>query len=53
VYEAAERSEARLQMPVNPTVRSMIAWQEGVDPLVITAKRDALEVIGGDAGEGP
>lgn len=53
VYQAAERSEARLQMPVNPTVRSMVAWQEGSDPLVITAKRDALDVLGGTSGDAP
>lgn len=48
VYGAAERAEARLHLPVNPTVRSAAAWQAGADPLVITAKRDALTVVGGE-----
>lgn len=48
VYDAAERAEARLQLPVNPTVRSAAAWQAEADPLVITAKRDALTVVGGE-----
>jgi DNA-binding MarR family transcriptional regulator len=38
VYAAAERSEQRLGMPVNPTVRSAKAWRDGLDALVVTAK---------------
>ncbi len=49
VYAAAERAEARLGLPVNTTVRSRTAWQQGSDPLVLTAKQDALVVLGGDA----
>lgn len=49
VYAAAERAEARLGLPVNTTVRSSDAWQQGSDPLVNTAKQDALVVLGGDA----
>jgi len=45
VYEAADRAEARLRMPVNTTVRSVAAWQEDKDPLVTTARRDALIVV--------
>lgn len=45
VYAAAERAEARLKIPVNPTVRSLTSWQEGVDPLVITALNDHLVVV--------
>lgn len=51
VYEAAERAEARLKMPVNPTVRSSDAWRDEADPLVITAKQDAVVIAGGNSGE--
>jgi predicted nucleotidyltransferase len=49
VYEAADRAEARLQLPVNTTVRSVDAWRQESDALVITAKRDTLVVV--DRGE--
>lgn len=45
VYKAAERAEERLGMPVNPVVRSLDAWREGTDSLVMTAKRDAVTVV--------
>lgn len=45
VYVAAERSEARLHMPVNPTVRSPDAWHASTDALVLTARKDALVVV--------
>jgi hypothetical protein len=45
VYRAAERSESRLKLPVNPTVRSVDAWRQGADPLVLTARNDALVII--------
>jgi predicted nucleotidyltransferase len=48
VYAAAERAEARLNMPVNPTVRSVTAWREESDALVITAKRGAHVVVAGE-----
>ncbi len=38
VYAAAERAEARLSIPVNPTVRSPARWHAGDDPLVATIK---------------
>jgi DNA-binding transcriptional ArsR family regulator len=34
VYAAAERAEARLGVPVNPTIRSTTRWTSGDDPLV-------------------
>ncbi|MBM6406077.1 winged helix-turn-helix transcriptional regulator [Phycicoccus sp. CSK15P-2] len=48
VYEAAERAERRLGIPVNPTVRSRSAWENDGDALVLTAKRDAVALLGGD-----
>jgi len=45
IYLAAERSEQRLGMPVNSTVRSVEAWEASTDALVLTAKKDALVVI--------
>lgn len=47
VYDAAERAEHRLGVPVNPTVRSADAWRDESDALVLTAKPDAVPVIGG------
>lgn len=52
VYEAARRAERRLDLPVNPTVRSGAAWRQGSDPLVLTAKRDAVTVLGDADDEG-
>ncbi|MGB5937736.1 MAG: winged helix-turn-helix domain-containing protein [Ornithinimicrobium sp.] len=46
VYDAARRAEQRLGLPVNPTLRSTAAWRADGDPLVLTAKRDAVTVIG-------
>jgi DNA-binding transcriptional ArsR family regulator len=34
VYDAADRAEQRLGMPVNPVVRTPNAWRDAVDPLV-------------------
>jgi hypothetical protein len=45
VYKAAERAEQRLGMPVNPVVRSLDAWRNETDSLVMTAKRDAVVVV--------
>ena len=38
VYAAAERAEARLGIPVNPTLRSPARWQAGDDTLVASIK---------------
>ena len=34
VYDAADRAEQRLGMPVNPVIRTADAWREATDPLV-------------------
>jgi predicted nucleotidyltransferase len=34
VYDAADRAQERLGMPVNPVVRPADAWREALDPLV-------------------
>jgi len=34
VYDAADRSQQRLNMPVNPIIRPDAVWQESADPLV-------------------
>lgn len=49
VYDAAERAERRLGIPVNPTIRSAAAWSDESDALVLTAKRDAVEILDGAA----
>jgi hypothetical protein len=33
-YDAADRAERRLGMPVNPVIRAADAWRDGVDPLI-------------------
>jgi hypothetical protein len=38
VYAAAERAEARLGIPVNPTVRSKARWSSTDDPLVVSIR---------------
>lgn len=34
VYDAADRAQERLGLPVNPVIRSPEAWREAADPLV-------------------
>jgi DNA-binding transcriptional ArsR family regulator len=34
VYDAADRAERRLGMPVNPVIRAARAWRDAADPLV-------------------
>lgn len=34
VYDAADRAEQRLAMPVNPVIRTADAWRNSTDPLV-------------------
>ena len=34
VYDAADRAERRLGMPVNPVIRAADAWRDAVDPLI-------------------
>lgn len=34
VYDAADRAQQRLAMPVNPVIRSAEAWRDATDPLI-------------------
>jgi DNA-binding transcriptional ArsR family regulator len=34
VYDAADRAQQRLAMPVNPVIRPAEAWREAADPLI-------------------
>ena len=34
VYDAADRAQQRLGMPVNPVIRAVDAWRDATDPLV-------------------
>jgi predicted nucleotidyltransferase len=34
VYDAADRAQQRLAMPVNPVIRATEAWREAADPLI-------------------
>jgi DNA-binding transcriptional ArsR family regulator len=34
VYDAADRAQQRLGMPVNPVIRSAAAWRDAADPLI-------------------
>jgi predicted nucleotidyltransferase len=34
VYDAADRAEQRLGMPVNPVIRTADAWRDAADPLI-------------------
>ncbi len=42
VYEAADRAERRLDLPVNPTIRTQQAWDEAADALTRELKADPL-----------
>lgn len=47
MYDAAERAEARLGYPVNPTLRAPERWTAGDDPLVMQIRASAHEVVSG------
>jgi predicted nucleotidyltransferase len=34
VYDAADRAQQRLEMPVNPVIRTSEAWRQAADPLI-------------------
>ena len=60
VYAAAERAEARLGIPVNPTLRSPARWQAGDDTLIASIKAaphlpvaDQAPATDQDAGPAP
>ncbi len=46
VYAAAERAEARLGLPVNPTIRSLSRWENNDDPLVQSIRANPVVEIG-------
>lgn len=52
VYAPADPSERRLGMAVNPTARSLKAWHEESDALVITAKNGLHLVVVANGGAG-
>ena len=45
VYDAADRAERRLGMPVNPVIRAADAWRDGVDPLIQQIQSGPLVVV--------
>jgi hypothetical protein len=45
VAEAAERAEQRLDLPVNPVVRTSEQWELAVDPLVARMQRDGYVTV--------
>lgn len=56
VYDAADRAQHRLGMPVNPVIRTADAWRDAADPLVQQIQSGPFVVVlaPGDAtGEEP
>jgi predicted nucleotidyltransferase len=45
VYDAADRAQQRLGMPVNPVIRSSEAWQQVADPLVQQIRSGPLVAV--------
>jgi DNA-binding transcriptional ArsR family regulator len=45
VYDAADRAQERLGMPVNPVIRSAEAWRDAHDPLVQQVQSAPLVVV--------
>lgn len=45
VYDAADRAQQRLGMPVNPVIRTADAWREAADPLVQQIQSGPLAVV--------
>lgn len=45
VYDAADRAQQRLGMPVNPVIRSSEVWQEVADPLVQQMRSGPLVAV--------
>jgi hypothetical protein len=53
MYEAAERAEQRLGLPVNPVLCSRERWLAAADPLIQRTKTaPAVRVIGEESREG-
>jgi predicted nucleotidyltransferase len=56
VYDAADRAQQRLAMPVNPVIRAEGTWQQSADPLVRQIQSGPFVVVlqpDGDVGEEP
>lgn len=53
VYDAADRAQARLGMPVNPVIRTVKDWTEGADPLIQQIKASATVTVTTDRVETP
>jgi predicted nucleotidyltransferase len=45
VYDAADRAQQRLGMPVNPVIRAADAWHLGADPLVQQIQSSPLVTV--------
>ena len=45
VYEAADRAEQRLGLPVNPVIRSPASWHEHPDPLIQQIQANPFVVV--------
>jgi hypothetical protein len=45
VYDAADRAQQRLGMPVNPVIRSADAWRLASDPLVRQIQSSPLVTV--------
>ena len=45
VYDAADRAERRLGMPVNPVIRAADAWRDAVDPLIQQIQSGPFAVV--------
>lgn len=46
VYAAADRAQARLDLPVNPTLRTPQHWNDDSDALVVAIKNDSVMELG-------
>ncbi|MFF0250459.1 hypothetical protein ACWDUI_38995 [Streptosporangium sandarakinum] len=51
VYEAADRVERRLGVPVNPVILPRERWEEAADPLVEQIRSSPLVWVGEPSGE--
>lgn len=49
VYDAADRAQQRLGLPVNPVIRSAVAWRDEADPLLRQIRSSPyLEILAPD-----
>ncbi len=54
VYDAADRAQARIGVPVNPVVRTVEQWDTASDPLVAQIRASAIvDVTAGPGGGAP